>query len=178
MVTSACPGCGLVLPASPTEADGPTHPYVLSSAACWAACGAALARAYEDPVRREVLQVQVDAYAVQHPGAPGRRSAQSVALHLLTLCLVLERGADPREGPRLHRAMAQRPVWPWLEPPADRGAHTVADVLVAPDAVAHVERVRAWGASAWAAWEPHHATVRSWVDPAWEPVSPRSGRGR
>jgi len=40
---------------------------LLSSPACWAAYGEVSSRAYLDPQRLEVLQVQIDAYAVQHP---------------------------------------------------------------------------------------------------------------
>lgn len=156
----ACPGCGADLPA----AEGPTHSYMESSPACWAAFGEVSARCYEDPERQANLQVQVDAYAVQHPGAPGRLSAQSVGIHLMTLCLVLERGADPRDGPRLHTRMVERPVFHWLEPPPTRGEITVLEVLTTGDAKTHVEAVNRWGASAWQAWRAHHATVRAWLD--------------
>lgn len=80
---SACPGCGLVLPAH----DGPRHAYIGASAACWALYGRALERAYNDPSCREVPQLVVDSYACQHPGEAGRRAAQSVGIHLMTLCL-------------------------------------------------------------------------------------------
>jgi len=160
MVTSACCGCGAVLPA----VDGPTHPYILSSPACWATYGEISARTYQDPRRQGVLQVQVDAYAVQHPGVPGRRAAQSVGIHLMTLCLVFERGADPREGPRLHNQMVQRPVFHWLEPPPDRGDVTVLDVLATSSPEGHIAAVNEWGRSVWDAWAPHHAIVRDWLD--------------
>ena len=159
---SACPGCGLRLAAS----DGPAHPYIGASPACWALYGRALARAYGDPVCREVLQLAVDAYACQHPGSPGRRSAQSVGIHLMTLCLVLEAGADPREGPRLHRRMVARPAFNWLEPPPERGRVTVAALLDAPTSAAYVDAVWAWARDTWRAWQPHHDAVRSWIPPS------------
>ena len=90
------------------------------------------------PSVRSALQVQVDAYAVQHPGEPGRRAAQSVGIHLMTLCHVLGRGGDPHEGPRLHRLMVARPVFAWLEPPQQGRSVTVADVLTTRDASGHV----------------------------------------
>lgn len=160
MTMSTCCGCGAVLP----RIDGRIHPYVVSSPACWAAYGEVSARTYQDPQRQGVLQVQVDTYAAQHPGQPGRRSAQSVGIHLMTLCLVLERGADPREGPRLHKQMVQRPVFRWLEPPRIRGLVTVLDVLATGDADSHIAAVNDWGRSVWEAWAPHHATVRAWLD--------------
>jgi len=157
---SACRGCGCLLPAT----DGPTHPYILSSPGCWGAYGEVSARTYSDPQRQVTLQVEVDAYAVQHPGEPNRRAAQSVGIHLMTLCLVIEQGADPREGPRLHRQMVERPVFRWLDPPPDRGDVTVLDVHATTDAAGHVAAVHDWGRSAWDAWAIHHPTVRTWLE--------------
>lgn len=82
----------------------------------------------------------------------------------MTLCLVLERGADPREGPHLHKQMVERPVFHWPEPPRVRGVVTVLDVLATSDASSHIPAVKDWGRSVWAAWAPHHATVRAWLD--------------
>jgi uncharacterized protein DUF5946 len=160
MAMSTCPGCAVVLP----EVAGPSHPYMHASPACWATYGEVLARSYQDPQLRHVHQLLVDAYAVQHPGVPSRRAARSVGIHLMTLCLVLERGADPREGPRLHKLMVERPIFHWLEPPSSRGDLTVVDVHTAADASGHIAAVRAWAGSAWEAWRPHHATVRGWLD--------------
>lgn len=156
---SRCPGCDLEL----GRLDAPTHPYVGASPACWERYGRVLERAYADSLRREVLQLAVDAYACQHPGVPGRRSAQSVGIHLVTLCMVLEQGTDPRVGPKLHKRMVARPdVFTWLTPPGDRGHRTVLDVLTTD---AYAAAVRAWAQDVWGAWEAHHDTVRSWVSP-------------
>lgn len=157
----ACPGCGLRLP----SCDGPTHPYIEASPACWALSGQMLARAYSDAACREVLQLAVDAYACQHPGQPGRRSAQSVGIHLMTLCLVLEHGADPREGPKLHKRMVAHPTFTWLEPPADRGDLTAAAAFETLDAEAYVASATAWASVVWTAWSIHHDTVRAWIAP-------------
>ena len=159
---STCPGCGLRLAPS----DVPTHPYFGASAACWALYGEALARAYNDPACRDVLQLVVDAYACQHPGEPGRRSAQSVGIHLMTLCMVLEDGADPRDGPKLHRRMVERPSFTWLEPPRERGDVTVAALLGASTSAAYVEVAWAWARATWQAWRAHHDTVRDWIAPS------------
>jgi len=86
-----CPGCGLLLPA----ADGPTHSYIGASAACWALYGQVLAieaGTYRQPAWHRLT---VDAYAVQHPGIPERRSIQSVCVHLISLCLMLEHDISP-----------------------------------------------------------------------------------
>jgi Family of unknown function (DUF5946) len=156
---SECPGCGLVLP----ELEGPAHAYIGSSPACWARYGELLAREYNDPAYGRLHQVTVDVYAVQHPAGPERRSIQSLALHLITLCLVLEEGADPRGGPKLHQRLAGRSTFYWLEPPRPNGQITVVDVLEAGSAAEHERRVEAWARNVWTAWEQHHITVRAWI---------------
>lgn len=81
----------------------------------------------------------------------------------MTLCLVLEDGADPREGPKLHRRMVSRPAFAWLAPPPMTERLTVVDVLPARDIADHERRVRAWALDVWDAWAPHHGTVRRWL---------------
>jgi hypothetical protein len=156
MSGTACPGCGVRLP----PRSGPTHAYIGASAACWALYGELLAREFQDASLLDVHKLTVDAYAVQHPGKPERRAIQSVGIHLATLSLVLEHGADPREGPKLHRRLVRRPELTWLEPPRPNGTLTVADVLAADD---HRAAVRAWARDVWDAWSAHHATVESWL---------------
>jgi hypothetical protein len=53
------------------------------------------------------------------PGVPERRSIQSVTLHLITLCLVLEDGADPRAG--------LPPEWRRTTPRAPRYARSISN---------------------------------------------------
>ena len=159
---SICPGCGLELP----DRAGPTHPYIGASAECWRIYGIVLARAYG--TERDVLQLVVDSYACQHPGTRSRRATQSVGLHLTTLCLFLEAGVDPRRGSELHRAMAGRTAFDWLEPPATRGEVTVATVAAMHMPGEYREVAWLWARSVWGAWEPHHARVREWARP-WRP---------
>jgi hypothetical protein len=107
-----------------------------------------------------------DAYAAQHPGAPQRRAVQSVAVHLMDLCLLLERdGEVHRLVPVLGRMPPRRALdLHWLRPPPVRGTITLADAL-GPDAGdERAALVDAWARDVWAAWEPHHATVRRWLD--------------
>lgn len=159
MSESPCPGCGLELP----EVSTPSHRYIGASPACWALFGEVLAREYEDAAYFRVHQLTVDAYAAQHPGRPSRQSIRSVALHLATIALVVEQGADPAEGPRLHKRLARGDHPGWLEPPADMGSITVADVSRASDPDAHEAVVRAWAGSVWRAWSAHHETIRKWT---------------
>ena len=156
---------------------GPTHPYIGASPACWALFGEVLAREYGDPKYFRLHQVTVDTYAVQHPGLPERRSIQSVAVHLITLCLVLEDGADPAEGPKLHKRLAVSNSFHWLEPPHPNGRITVADVLEARTPAEHEALVDAWARDVWVAWKPHHATVRSWIARAFSDDGPARSRG-
>ena len=158
--TAACPGCGTVLP----ELDGPVHAYIGSSPACWARYGEVLAREFQDPAWFRLHQVTVDAYAAQHPGVPERRSIQSVALHLITLGLILECGLDPANAPQVHKRLMPRPDFVWLKPPPMAGRLTVTNVLGASDPAEHERRVLAWGADVWSAWAPHHETVWRWVE--------------
>lgn len=157
---TACPGCGAVF----AELEGPVHPYMESSPGCWAAYGEVLAREYGDPSRMATHRMGVDAYAAQHPGRPSRQSIQSVGLHLVRLCLLLEHGlpAAAANDAMLDAARCKHEM-SWLTPPASLGAMTVADVLRTGTAAAHVAAARGWAESVWAAWAPHHARVRSWL---------------
>jgi hypothetical protein len=104
---------------------------------------------------------------VQHPGTGGDpRAIRSVGIHLMTLCLFLEHGADPALGPRLHRRMVERPVFHELAPPRRRGDLTCADIPVSgtPDQVRTA--ALAWARTAWTAWSDHHETVREWLTTA------------
>lgn len=167
-----CPGCGGSFPA----VDGPIHRYMTSSPGCWAAYGGVLAREYGDQRYWPVHRLTVDAYAVQHPGQPSPQTVQSVAVHLIGLCLVFER-RFPLTAPAVVASLkrvADTRTYPWLEPPSSLGELTVADVVTARSPEEHDERVRAWAESAWRAWADHHPRVRSWADRATGETRPRS----
>jgi hypothetical protein len=158
--TTRCIGCGGAVP----RMDGPTHRYMESSPGCWHLYGLVLAREYADPAFGVLHRLTVDAYAVQHPGHPSPQSIQSVSVHLLSLCLVLERNLAAAYATRvMAEATRAKDRFVWLTPPESLGEVTVAAVAGAAAAHEHAERVRAWARSAWAAWSPHHPTVRSWV---------------
>jgi hypothetical protein len=160
MRTERCPGCGLDLPSS----SGPTHPYIGASAACWALYGELLAREYEELNLPEGHRLTVDAYAVQHPGRPERRSIQSVTIHLIALHLVLERDEPPATvTARMGELMARLPALTWLDPPTPNGTLTVEHVLAASPEEHH-RRAREWAADVWTAWRPYHKLVRGWAE--------------
>jgi len=150
----------LVLP----PRDGPTHPYLGASPACWALFGELLVREFSLPGWSGLHRLTVDAYAVQHPGVPERRSIRSVALHLMSLCLVVERGvAAPKATKLLGRIAGSAPAPRWLDPPRPNGTITVADVLLASAVEEHLHLIESWAADVWGAWEIHSGTVRGWL---------------
>jgi hypothetical protein len=170
-----CPGCGLVLP----DHDGPTHPHVGSSPACWALYGEVLALQYGRLGYPQCQRLTVDAYAVQHPGRRGPASIRSMGLHLCGLSLVFEHHADgPGATALTNQVLAGNPHFVWLPPPVPNGEVTVLDVLESESPDHHCAAVESWARSVWEAWELHHATVRDWVEPVLaELESPREASG-
>lgn len=149
------------------DIDGPTHKYMQSTPGCWAAFGRVLAREYEDQRFFGVHRLTVDAYAVQHPGVATRQSIQSVGVHLVRLCLFLERNLSPgKANDAMLAAAKQKAQYHWLEPPASLGTITVADVEAAMGVKAHESAVRAWAAQMWDVWASYHPIVRAWASVA------------
>lgn len=156
-----CCGCG----ARFAPHDGPTHDYMLSSPACWAAFGALLDAEYSDPKLMPTHRLSVDVYAVQHPGeAADRRAVQSVGLHLARLMRQLEHGGTPEETNRVMTGFVQhKSTLMRLEPPS---AFTMMMEQVAPftGGPRHAEMVRAWAQATWKDWSAHHAAIRRWAE--------------
>lgn len=169
--TIACFGCG----AQVADIDDPTHAYILSAPGCWGRYGEVLAAELSEPARWPAHQLSVDAYAVQHPSNPDGRNRQSVAVHLVSLCLLVEQQLPPERAPVLRAALLEgrrTSGFPGLDPlPAPATHRTVVDVAGAPTPAEHVERVRRWATSAWQAWDHHHDMVRARADE----ISPRGG---
>lgn len=117
-----------------------------------------------DAICLAVHRLTVAAYTLQHPDSV---KPYSVAVHLTSLCLAIERGVPAH----LIRTPMQRAVT-WLrrhppgrlEPPALRGPMSVTDIAGAASADEHCRRVKDWAAAVWAAWHPQHHRVRSWLD--------------
>lgn len=159
---NVCSGCGGRFADAP---GGTVHRYMESSPGCWAAYGEVLAREYEQPAFFQAHQFTVDAYAVQHPGRPSPQSIQSVAVHLIRLCLTLEHGASVEAATAvMHSATQRKDAFHWLEPPPSQGGVTAANVHRAASPQERAVQVRAWAEVAWAAWAAHHDTVRGWID--------------
>ena len=155
-----CIGCHALVP----NVDGSTHPYIGASPGCWAIFGEVLAKEYGEYRYPAVHRLTVDAYAAQHPGTLARRSIQSVSIHLISLHLILECNfASPMATEVIRQVLRQRERLVWLDPPPSMGPITVLDVRAARGAAAHERLVWKWARSVWAAWSPHHPTVRNWA---------------
>ncbi|MHB8294264.1 MAG: DUF5946 family protein [Acidimicrobiales bacterium] len=161
--TTACSGCGALV----ADIDGPTHVYILSAPGCWQLYGEILAAEFADPARWPAHQLSVDAYAVGHPNNRDRRNRQSVALHLVSLCLLVERQLPPERAPKFRAALLEAhraSGFPSLDPLPGPAAITVVDAAGAPTPGEHIRRVQRWAASAWQAWDQHQDQVRAWAD--------------
>jgi hypothetical protein len=143
------------------------------SPACWAVYGQVLAREYSDMAFAPAHRLTVDSYAVQHPGRPSPQSIQSVGLHLVSLCLVLERAVPVQQATELLQKFAlSKEHLTWLDLPATRGKITVAHVQAAKDAAEHVKWIWDWAAAAWSAWSQHHQIIYDWL----QKFAPTHGR--
>lgn len=135
-----------------------------SAPGCWSLYGEVLVREYTDATYAAHHRLTVDAYAIQHPGQRSPQSIQSVAVHLVSLCLIFELGVAPaRATLAIQRVSKAKSQFVWLSPPDTMGQVTVASVHAARSATQHLELVRTWAESAWHAWAGHHRTVRQWL---------------
>jgi hypothetical protein len=157
----ACPGCGLEAP----ELEAPTPALLGASPACWAIYGRLLVREYSAPIDDVVRRLTVATYAAQHPDTSQPRSSGSTAVHLIALCLMLERGASAQQTTALPPTMLERAqALHWLEPSTPNGTINVADVLSARTPTEHAQLVGRWATNVWSAWAAQHAQVRRWID--------------
>jgi hypothetical protein len=154
-----CPECGALV----SDVEGPT--YGTGAPGCWAVFGEITGREFSDPAYRAHRRSPIDAYAVQHPGSPSPRASKSAWVHLVGLCLVVERRFPVDAAVRAIAGLASgAPAFPWLEPPVDRGSVTVIDVAAEVDVAAHVRAMQRWADSAWGAWAQHHPAIRRRAD--------------
>lgn len=156
-----CFGCGALV----LDVDGPTHDYMLAAPGCWA-----LYCSLEDwkshlamPGAVAVVQDLVDAYAAQHPAHADRRNRQSVAIHLMSLCLALERGGSGALRRSSLGRWAHR-EYPQLQPYPSRYEVTVREIADAGRDGDRVTVIKQMTASTWSSWAAHHPAVRGWLD--------------
>ncbi len=147
------------------DIDGPVHSYMDSSPGCWAVFGEVLAREYSDITYARYHRITVDAYALQHPGGPSRRSIQSVAVHLISLYLILENSVTMHEATRfIQKATRHKNMFFKLTPPENPGSLTIVDVWQAADGLEHGKVVKKWADCVWAAWKDHHHQIKVWSE--------------
>lgn len=155
-----CVGCRGLVP----DIDGPIHRYMTASPGCWQAYAGLLASLPAS----EHAGLTVDAYAVTHPGVPGPQSTPSVWIHLLTLCLTLERGWPIERAVFLRKRSADSFAgWPWLPRPDRMGDVTAIDVaaaVAAGDLASASALTPRWVEGAWDAWRQHADAVRTRAD--------------
>ena len=156
-----CFSCGGSYPIE----SGVTHPYMLSTESCWSAYGRLLEREYSDQKYWNNHRLTVDAYAVQHPGEECAQSIQSIAVHLISLYLVLEKELAQDKVTKILSSLTEKTFF-WLSPPPSFGTINVGSVLKAKDSTEHNEMVRKWALSSWSSWACHHQTVRVWAKSA------------
>jgi hypothetical protein len=156
-----CPGCGAEFP----NIDGPTHRYLGASPGCWAIFEEILAKEYGEYGYPPVHRLTVDAYAAQHPGKPSKQSIKSVAVHLISLHLMLDLHYEAQRATKaISRAAQVSQEYVWLEPPASLGELSILDVYQANNVKEHTDRVHIWAHSVWRAWLPHHSTIHRWAE--------------
>jgi hypothetical protein len=112
----------------------------------------------------DIHRLTVDAYAVQHPGKESSSTINSVAIHLMRLCLLLEQGLDMRFAKDAIKSLAKdKRSFYWLTPPSSLGAITVVELWKTRSTEEHRKIADAWARSAWQAWAQHHETIRKWL---------------
>lgn len=164
-----CVGCGGLV----ADDAGPTHAYMLAAPGCWSLYGEWSATRAFDPATDAFARTHhVDCYAVQHPGNADvdRRQRQSIAVHLIALCLHFD-FQEPLSRANVHRSTASDTVlaalglddWPYLATPAGAADVTIVDVAAAARGD-EGPAVRRWAESTWSLWAEHHATVRLWAE--------------
>ncbi len=172
--TETCPDCRVVLP----KFDGPVHRYLGASPSCWAMYSA-LSGGGEPPIEPAPLNaLLVDAYTTQHPGtlmhfsAPSNQAIQSVAVHLLTLYGVLERGVPVeraiwlRTRPLRAGAQHKHERFTWLTPPSFADSLKIADIVAAPTPSARTARLSDYVHAVWSIWwsTDHADTIGQWYE--------------
>ncbi len=155
--------CGADVP----DEHGPLHPYMGAEAGCWRCFGDLQARLLEGG---KAISLVADTYAAQHPANAGedRRQRQSIAVHLVALCLHLAHGV-PEDDLDRHRVLISARVlpslgesgWPMLTPPTTWGPWNAVSLLALPTSVLQ-SATQEWTAQVWAAWAAEHSVVEGW----------------
>jgi hypothetical protein len=144
------------------------HEYVPSAPGCWKIFGEVQADEAQRFGYPAVHRVVVDTYMAQHPGdGSDRRDRQSLFVHLVGLCAVLEHGLPPHPyvtnllGKVIRRRDGEFPVLQRTEGP---GALTVLHLAGAPGLADYERRAREWATAVWGSWGTQRELVRVELD--------------
>jgi hypothetical protein len=112
---------------------------------------------------RRMHHLAHNAYVLQHPKGQSNRS---IAIHLTSLCWLVERsgrpGWDLLPSGVLSRLSSDDGL-SWLEPPNGRPRLTLLHVWGhRPEE--YGDRVEAWALDVWKAWSPHQSRARTWLN--------------
>ena len=108
--------------------------------------------------RPGLLQHVADAHAAQTADAGTKPITLFFAL--AGLHLRVDRGFSGRTIQRVHMVMGRdRRDWPGVQPPADRGSITAADVHGRTEERERDQMIESWCRSVWAAYASSHAVV-------------------
>jgi hypothetical protein len=149
------------------DIEGPVHKYVPSAPGCWKTFGEVQAEEGRRFGYPGVHRLVVDAYMAQHPGdGSDRRDRQSVFVHLVGLCAVLEHGFDhPYVTKLLGDVIRQRHgSSPVLQRTGDAGPLTVLHMVGASDLADYERRAREWATAVWGSWSAQHELIRANLD--------------
>ena len=140
------------------------HVYVPSAPGCWAAFTSLQAHELERFGGHRAHGLVADCYMAQHPGdGSDRRDRQSVFVHLVGLCAVLERGW-PNSRSLLALLTATRRQFPALTRPSDPGSICVNDLACVQDAIEYQSCAASWATEVWRSWAPAHGLIRAMLD--------------
>jgi hypothetical protein len=164
---SVCPDCGVRLPV----VDGPQHRYIGASAACWALFSALNNGGEPSLAPAPWRPLLTDAYAAQHPGSPSPQAIQSVAVHLLTLYGILERGRKMEEVYRLRQRglpearAARRARFHWLTPPDLTQTRPLTTITTPATPAARSAQLQPYVEAIWEIWAAaHRDVIATWYE--------------
>lgn len=156
--------CGVTRPAG----AGLTHPYVPADAGCWQLFGEVQADEMTRFGYPPAHQVVVDAYMASHPGSGtdrDRREAQSLTVHLVGLCGLLERGWDSARSRAAMRGLVGQASLPVLDGFAEPPRLTVETMVGTADLADYDRRAARWAQAVWEAYGREHGTIRALLPP-------------
>lgn len=148
------------------DINGPTFRFPdAASPGCWDLFSQILAREYTTWSFPPIHRLTVDAYAAQHPGKETVETTQALAVHLMSLYLIIERGYSLEQATYAmqHAISLYRDKFTWLTPPKKLGTITVEDVYKANNLEEHKILIGKWASDVWRAWEEHHDQISDWT---------------